>query len=121
MFTRERITDNNHISKKFDLYSFNRINNRSYVAMINGDKCTFLDIKRQSYDEILQCLVKYFKKNPNIDTRLLPLYVQLVTLEYLWNKRSFGEYGPWRQWFDDDMTDPIVKEYSKYLDIGIDE
>lgn len=117
MLTNKRIVDYNHITKKIDLYSFN-IGNKSYVAMINGNKCTFLDVAHQSYDKVLKCLLIYFKNNPNIDERLHPLYVQLITLQYIWNHRSYDERGPWYKWFTEDMTDPIVKEYGKYLDIG---
>lgn len=120
LLTRERITDRNYMSDQFGIYSFNSSNNISHVFLINGDKYSIIEMGFPTYEQIIEKVLKYFRKNPEVDKRLLPLYIQKITLQYLWNHGGYDDFGPWRKWFDKNTTDSIALKYRDYLYLGRD-
>lgn len=116
----KRVTSKKYVSSKYGLFAFSTIGNKSDILLTYQGKYTFINISEMSYASILKTIINYFDKFPDIDKRLMPIYVQKITLQYLWNVRSYDQYGPWRRWFGEDKTDLIAKEYSKYLYLGLD-
>lgn len=115
----EDITEG-EIANSYNMYFFKFIGtNPQYVLLTNHGKLEIITVRDDGgYESLIKKIFKYFKDNPNIDERLLPLYVQELTKEYVVQKLGYSQDGPWRQWEDNtyDKVDSIGRIYNKYLD-----
>lgn len=81
-----------------------------HMLLVNGEKMTFIDMS-QSFEQVVKELLKYFKTNPNVDKRLLPLYTEKITYWFLRNHWR-DERGEWYDWFNE--QDSVSREYYKF-------
>ena len=88
----------------------------SDMLLVNNDEWTILEIN-QTYSEMIEDVLEYFEINDEIDKRLLPIYIQKVTKEYLYEYMGNSQYGPWRSWSSQKPQDTIAVQYGKYMDL----
>lgn len=95
------ITEPNQISEPIDIWSFIGISPHSYEhVLFTVNKKSHLINMNQSYEDVIQDLIDYFKANPDIDNRLLPLFIHKIHTIYLVNttKNQKGQwYNLWYQ------------------------
>lgn len=120
LYNNEVIVDSSYICHKYGIFLV-RLNDmlnrkdRSALLLTNGGKCEYLNQSRlSSYDELLHIIKNYFRRNPDIDERLLPIYINRASAVFLKDRAYFVQGGIWRSWFDNE--DAVSKEYSKYMD-----
>ena len=72
------------------------------------------------YDYYVDKVIDYFDRNPNIDKKFLPIYIQAITEFQSTATVELANYGPWSEWEGSygNKQDSIGRVYSKYLDVG---
>jgi hypothetical protein len=121
LLTLDRIPDSvAHVSRKYDIYLIEMFGTRvtGTVMFTNGSEFEFVNPKKTDYEDYMMWVIDYFKRNPDIDKRLMPIYVQQITWEYLRWHAAIDESGQlWRSWFDEDPRDSIATEYRPFLSL----
>lgn len=112
--------DSTTVAAKYDLYIASDYDNYPIIIFVNEGTVTFLDLANKEYDEVIQYVLKYFQDNPNIDKRLLPIWLQRISDEWLVEKSL--NYNDWQGWLNtkDDSSPPspsdsLIWSYRKYL------
>ncbi len=103
----------NQNRRKVDVYRilFSGISNAdNHILLINGADMTFINMK-QSYEKVIKAILRFFELNNDVDPRLMPLFIQLITGWYLRNHWQ-DECGEWFDWFNE--ADSVSAEYFKF-------
>lgn len=65
-----------------------------------------------NYADILNNLISYFSRHPNLDYRLMPTYNKIIYDVFLFNT-GLNELGPWFDWYESEQ-----KQYTGDNDIS---
>ena len=132
LFTSTRISDitEGDIANSHNAYVF-RFSSSSPMCEIiftnNGEieyipEYNYRDKTYLGYDYYVDKVIDYFDRNPNIDKKLLPLYIQAITEFKSTAAVELDQAGSWSQWlgvgYNYNNQDSIGRAYSKYLDVG---
>ncbi|MBQ2413347.1 MAG: hypothetical protein II315_00310, partial [Rikenellaceae bacterium] len=104
---------------KFALFTVQHLNRAEYLLILNRGKFTAIYAYLVELDDCLEQLIEFFGKDPNLDRRLLPLCVQVLTELYVTNQlcnevdmARWHNWGPTNEMFEQDS---IAKVYYPYL------
>ena len=130
LFTSTRISDitEGDIANSHNAYVF-RFSSSSPMCEIiftnNGEieyipEYNYRDKTYLGYDYYVDKVIDYFDRNPNIDKKLLPIYIQAITEFQSTSLTDLSQFGEWHDWggTPDGKEDSISRVYSKYLDVG---
>ena len=81
-----------------------------HILLLNGRDMTFINLNKP-YDKVIKEVLRYFDKNKDVDNRLMPLYVDLITRWFLHNHWE-DDLGPWHDWFH--QRDSVSREYYRF-------
>ena len=104
---------------KFALFTVQHLNRAEYLLILNRGEFTAIYAYLVELDDCLEQLIESFGKDPNLDRRLLPLCVQVLTELYVTNQlcnevdmARWHNWGPTNEMFEQDS---IAKVYYSYL------
>lgn len=102
----------NQNTRKVDIYRINssRLPRHYHLLLLNGKDMTFINMYKP-YHKVIKEVFRFFRKNKDIDRRLMPLFMNRVTMWFLCSHLS-DELGPWYDWFQE--RDSVSREYYKF-------
>lgn len=102
----------NQNTRKIDIYRFVAMGSHrtNHILLLKGKDMTFINMHKP-YDKVIKEVLRYFDRNKEVDNRLMPIYINLITWWYLRNHWA-DELGPWYDWFQE--RDSVSREYYKF-------
>lgn len=90
--------------------------NYAHILLVAGEKSRIINMRR-TYAEILQDLLDFFARNPEIDDRLLPLFSYKIYLTFL-QSTTKPQLGKWYNWWHqrDSLSRQLEIKYDDWID-----